>query len=187
MLKQTVSYTDFNDQDCTETLYFNLTKVELAENLHLIKPLEELQERFSGPARDVDSEDIRVIMDMVKHFMKLSYGVRSADGKRFAKSEELWTEFTQTAAYDEFLFSLFENPSRTVSFLVGIIPPELRAQAQQIASENGVEAETETPEVEVSSDTQAPAYVRENRAPRRDELAAMTEDEFKTAMAWQPQ
>jgi len=126
MLKQTVHYEDFNGNQAVETLYFNLTKTELQENLHLQAELEKLQESFDGEDRTLTREDMQATLNMVKTFMKLAYGERSADGKRFIKSDELWTEFTQTAVYDQFLFSLFEDPARGVAFMTGIMPSDLR-------------------------------------------------------------
>lgn len=130
MLKQVVEYKDFDGNPTVETLYFNITKTELAENLQLEKALTELQEKVvNGPSRTMTTEDIQMVLDLVKTFMKLAYGIRSADGKRFIKTEDIWTEFTQTAAYDAFLFSLFEKPELAMSFMTNILPADIREQA----------------------------------------------------------
>ena len=140
MLKQAITYTDFDDNENTEVLYFNLTKVELAENLNLKDELENLQQDFTGdPNRNLEEHEIRRILDLVKTFMRLSYGVRSGDGKRFIKTPELWTEFTQTAAYDAFLFGLFEKPQNAVNFMAGILPKDLRNAAMEAAGKEGKE------------------------------------------------
>lgn len=130
MLKQTISYTDWDDRPQTETLYFNLTKTELADNLHLKEDLELLHDRISGETRELTIREIQQILDMVKTFMRMSYGVRSEDGKRFIKNVDVWTEFTQTAAYDAFLTSLFDTPDKAVKFLFGVLPADLRAQVE---------------------------------------------------------
>lgn len=135
MLKQTVEYIDFNDNRATETLYFNITKTELSENLYLKDEIERVQQELSGDEREMTPAEIQRILDLVKTLMKLAYGVRSDDGKRFIKSEEVWTEFTQTAVYDAFLFSLFEEPENAVSFMLGIIPADLRSQVMSETTE----------------------------------------------------
>lgn len=135
MLKQTVEYIDFNDNRATETLYFNITKTELSENLYLKDEIEQVQQELSGDEREMTPAEIQRILDLVKTLMKLAYGVRSDDGKRFIKSEEVWTEFTQTAVYDAFLFSLFEEPENAVSFMLGIIPADLRSQVMSETTE----------------------------------------------------
>lgn len=150
MLKQTVSYYDFDDNESQETLYFNLTKTELADNLHLQTELEELQETFSGVERQLNTEEITRVIDLVKTLMKLSYGIRSADGKRFIKTDEQWVEFTQTAAYDAFLYSLFQDPQKAVEFMTGILPKDLRDEANKIVASGGVESPSPKP-VEVKS------------------------------------
>lgn len=135
MLKQTVTYTDFDDNVAVETLYFNLTKTELFDNLHLKDALEQIQEKFAGEPRSLSTEDIQEILNLVKTFMRLSYGVRSADGKRFSKKPELWEEFTETAAYDAFLISLFQDPEKAMSFLANILPADLRGEAENAMKE----------------------------------------------------
>lgn len=135
MLKQTIEYTDFDDNKCVETLYFNITKAELAENLNLKDRLEDMAAMMEGARRGLETEEINQIIALVKTFMKLSYGVRSADGKRFVKTNEQWTEFTQTAAYDAFLFSLFSEPNKAVEFMSGVLPTDLREQAMKFSAE----------------------------------------------------
>lgn len=139
MLKQTVSYFDFDDNPSQETLYFNLTKTELADNIHLQAELEQMQETFSVEKERLTPDEIRQLVDIVKTIMRLSYGVRSADGKRFVKTEELWTEFTQTAAYDAFLYSLFEDPNKAVMFMTGILPKEVRNTVEKVGSGGSAE------------------------------------------------
>lgn len=131
MLKQTVSYNDFDDNPTQETLYFNLTKTELADNLSLKDDLDAMQETFSQERHELSTTEIKQLIDLVKTIMRLSYGVRSADGKRFIKTEELWTEFTQTAAYDAFLYSLFEDPNKAIAFMTGILPKDVRSTVEQ--------------------------------------------------------
>ncbi|ADD81063.1 gp065 [Rhodococcus phage ReqiPoco6] len=130
MLKQTVEYTDFDDNRCAETLYFNLTKTELAENAHLTDRLEKMQKMFGGEKRQLETSEIQQLLDLVKTIMRISYGVRSADGKRFIKTEEQWVEFTQTAVYDEFLISMFTDPDKMFAFMYGIMPADMREQAK---------------------------------------------------------
>ena len=85
-------------------------------------------------------EDIQDILELVKEFMRMYYGVRSEDGKRFVKTPDLWLNFTQTLAYDTFLFSLFQDASKAMAFMTGILPTDLRGSVQAAidkAVENG--------------------------------------------------
>lgn len=152
MLKQTIVYNDFDDNQTQETLYFNVTKSELADNLQLLTTLEDMQNTFSGDKRELAVSEIQQIIDIVKTVMKLSYGIRSEDGKRFIKNDDLWTEFTQTAAYDAFLFSLFEDPNKAFTFITGILPKDIRHEAERAINPSGNEAPKPSVEEPVGSD-----------------------------------
>lgn len=142
MLKQSVSYEDFDENQVTETLYFNLTKTELADNLDLEDELKEIQKDFTGQGnRTLEKHEIRRVLELVKTFMRLSYGVRSEDGKRFIKTDQIWEEFTQTAAYDAFLFSLFQEPEKAFAFMIGILPKDAREAAIKASEKDGISDE----------------------------------------------
>jgi hypothetical protein len=130
MLKKTISYTDYNDENAVDTFYFNLSKAELSENLDLIESFEGLQKMFEEQ-HDLSVPEIEIIFAFVKRLMRMSYGIRTMDGKGFAKSDEIWTSFTQTAAYSALLFSLFENPQEANDFMIGIFPKDLIDSAQK--------------------------------------------------------
>lgn len=128
MLKKSVTYTDFDGSEVTETLTFNITKVELADNLHMREELEELQKMFEGDERTLETREIQAILDLVKKFMQLSYGEIDESGprKRFVKTPATWENFQQTAAYDQFLMDLFTDTTQAFSFLLDVMPQDLR-------------------------------------------------------------
>ena len=131
MLKQTVTYTDFDDVERTETLYFNITKSELLANLDLKERLEKSANMLKGAERELTPEEINEVVQLVKLFMRLSYGVRSEDGRRFKKNADIWEAFTETAAYDAFFMSLFTETNKAIDFLVGVVPKDLRDAAEK--------------------------------------------------------
>jgi len=180
MLKQTFQYTDYDDTVVQETMFFNLTKTELTENLHLKEELEEMSSIIEGENHELTSAEIKKIVELVKTFIRLSYGVRSEDGKRFAKSPEIWTEFTQTAAYDGFLFSLFEDPKRAVAFMSGILPADIRGQVAEAADKHVLarkmqevirEDEKSKPVTIVDSSVAEPAPVSVDNSSKLDKLS----------------
>lgn len=133
MLKQTFQYEDYNGDRVSEVFYFNLTKVELAENMWIKNKVEKAADIVNGPEHVMGADEMTTILDVVKDLMRLSYGVKSDDGKRFIKNDQLWTEFTQSAAYDPFLFSLFETPEKANAFMLGIMPKDLAAAAEKMS------------------------------------------------------
>lgn len=142
MLKKTVVYTDFNDQTQTEDLYFNVMESEILDNLDLEVDLERVTKLVSGEKRELVPDEIRIIVDLVKRFMKLAYGVRSEDGRKFRKSEEIWQDFVSGAAYDAFLMSLFKDAEKAWEFLAGVMPKEIRESAQAEVAKQGLSFES---------------------------------------------
>ena len=91
MLKKTITFVDYNGVERTEDHYFNLTRAELLE----------LETGTTGGLGEminkiVQAKDVPTIMRTFKTIILKAYGKKSDDGRRFIKSEELATEFTQT-------------------------------------------------------------------------------------------
>jgi len=194
MLKQTVQFTDFDDVNKTKNLYFNLTRVEVFDHIELKDEFENVQDMIGGATRDLEMHEVKLILDLVKKLMKLSYGVQKTfDGElQFVKSEEQWNSFTQTAVYDEFLIGLFENPEKAVSFLIGIWPKEITRGIDQ--------DQLKLPGMPVKMDGQAlhsvpvspddaplsegdprPAWLRELRSPTSEEMRSMGTSDMQLA------
>lgn len=112
-----VTYTDFNDKEQTEDLYFHIGKGEIldmekAEGTSLSKILMDLQNKMDGAK----------IINMCQTIIIKSYGVKSDDGKHFWKRPEILQEFMYSAAYDQLLYELTSDPSEALAFLAGILP-----------------------------------------------------------------
>lgn len=117
MLKKTFEWTDFDGKERKEDFYFNLNKAEAMEwelslDGGLVQHIEKIAAAQDGPA-------------MVALFKKLilkSYGVKSPDGKRFIKSEELSKEFEQMEPYSILFMELSTSAEAAEIFVNGIIP-----------------------------------------------------------------
>lgn len=117
MLKKTINYTDFNGEERNEDFYFNLTKAEVAElEMSINGGLSAMIEKISN------EQDNVAIMKIFKELILKSYGEKSIDGKRFVKSEELSTAFSQTEAYSELFMEIATDPDKAVKFFENIIP-----------------------------------------------------------------
>ena len=93
MLKKTITYTDYNSVERTEDFYFNLTKAELMEmEIGTTGGMADMIKRI------VDAKDAPAIIKIFKELVLKAYGEKSADGKRFVKSEEISNGFAQTEA-----------------------------------------------------------------------------------------
>lgn len=117
MLKQQVKYEDFDGNTQTETLYFNLNRMELIS----------FQKRYGSENMEnyinklIEEKQIEPMYDLLNDFVLTAYGVRSEDGKRFIKNDEIREEFKQSLAY-EALIEDFHDDSRKVleNFISGV-------------------------------------------------------------------
>jgi hypothetical protein len=66
----------------------------------------------------------------------LSYGVKSEDGKRFIKSDELRAEFSQTAAYQDMFMELAFNDGAAADFIKGIVPADMSVEMDKAIASN---------------------------------------------------
>ena len=57
-----------------------------------------------------------------KELILKAYGVKSPDGRRFIKSQELSDEFAQTEAYSELFMELAQDAEKAAEFVNGIVP-----------------------------------------------------------------
>lgn len=153
MLKKTITYTDFFGEEVTETLYFNITKAELTrmmmEEMDFGEDAESnkngLAERLMRVGRSGKGKEIIAMFDWL---IKKSYGVRSEDGRRFIKNDEVYQEFVQSAAYDAFWTDLIESTSSMEEFVTGIMPegligaaksdPEYKSLVEDLERRSGV-------------------------------------------------
>ena len=124
MLKKTITYTDYNGVEKTEDFYFNLSKAEIMEmELSTYGGLAEMIKRI------IDAQDGPAIIKVFKELILKAYGVKSPDGKRFIKSEELLTEFSQTEAYSNLFMELSTDADAASGFIKGIMPVEIPENA----------------------------------------------------------
>lgn len=123
MLKETITYTDYNDNKRTEDFFFNLSKAELME----------MEMGTTGGWTNwvkqiVEAQDAPTLVKLFKEIVLKAYGKKSLDGKRFIKSDELATEFSQTEAYSELYMKLVTDDKAASRFMNGIIPEGYAAE-----------------------------------------------------------
>ena len=121
MLKKTITFKDYNDVERTEDHYFNLKKSELLElQLSVEGGLTQYIQKL------ISQQDMPKLMELFKKIVKAAYGVKSDDGRRFMKSEEIFKEFEETEAYSELFMEISTDDKKAAEFFNAIIPPELQ-------------------------------------------------------------
>lgn len=120
MLKLTETYTDYNGVERKEDFYFNLTKAEIMEmEMTTTGGMAEMIQKI------IDAKDASAIIKVFKELILKAYGEKSADGKRFVKSEELSEAFAQTEAYSNIFMRLATDSDAAAAFVNGIIPSDI--------------------------------------------------------------
>lgn len=119
MLKKTITYVDYNGTSRTEDFYFNLSKAEIMD----------MELSVSGGlsatiTKIMAEQDAPNLVKLFKDLILKAYGEKSSDGKRFIKSEELSTAFSQTEAYVELFTELATNSEKAAEWVNGITPSE---------------------------------------------------------------
>ena len=117
MLKKTITYTDYNGTERTEDFYFNLSKAEVTEmEMGIEGGMTEMINKI------VAAKDSPAIIAVFKNLILKAYGEKSADGKRFIKSDEISAAFSQTEAYSELFMELATDADAAAKFVNGIVP-----------------------------------------------------------------
>ena len=124
MVVERIKYTDFNGLDREEEFMFNLTEAEITE----------MELTTDGGLSDsikkiIAAQDTPQIIKVFKMLLLKSYGEKSADGRRFVKSDKLSEEFAQTNAYSQLFMKLATDDKAAVAFINGIMPDSMQEKA----------------------------------------------------------
>lgn len=132
MLEKVIKFVDYDGNKREETHYFNLNKAETiqwmttAGEYTLDKLLLRLATEKNG----------KRIMEIFEDLIRRSYGVKSLDGRRFEKSDEIWNNFYQTEAYSELFSELVTDGAKAAAFVNAILPANIASEVSKAMIEN---------------------------------------------------
>lgn len=132
MFKKTITYEDYDGQMRTEEHWFHLNKAEILKWLMtegdytLDQVLVRLMEKRNG----------KEVMKIFDDFIRLSYGVKSLDGKHFVKNEEVWENFRNTEAYSTLFIELVTDADKAADFVKHVIPKDMMESISKEMIEN---------------------------------------------------
>ena len=126
MYVREMEYTDFNGVTRKEKFYFNLTKAEILE-LELGKAggLTEYIRKI------IEAQDTPTIMSLFKTLLLKSYGVKSDDGRRFIKNDQVREDFEQTQAFSDLYMLLALDDEEASKFVNAIVPADMKVSDEQ--------------------------------------------------------
>lgn len=131
MIHKTVTYTDYNGNSRTETFYFHFTQAEIME-MQL-----SVEGGFNARVQKmIDVKDQPSIIKLVKDFVLDAFGVKSDDGRRFMKSEELRRSFEENPAYSIIFMELATDADAAAKFVNGVAPSDMPKHTPAIAAGN---------------------------------------------------
>ena len=126
MYVKEIEYTDFNGVARKEKFYFNLTKAEILDmELGKTGGLTEYIQKI------LEAQDTPAIMSLFKSLLLKSYGVKSDDGRRFVKNDQIRAEFEQTQAFSDLYMLLALDDGEASKFVNAIVPADMKVSDEQ--------------------------------------------------------
>lgn len=170
MLTKTITYTDFNDNERTEDFYFHLSEREIM-NLHT---------RYDGGLDGaieamVQANDIHELLAILQEIILMSYGVKSADGKSFIKSDEVKQQFEYSAAFSELYLELLSDEQNAVDFIKNLLPTKAQKRIDELEAESKHKPDA-VQTVSVPNAEQVP--VEDNGSDEEDNLVTLKQVDF---------
>ena len=90
----------------------------------------------------VMSKDTPELIKLFKKVILMAYGIKSDDGKRFKKSDEIRDDFMSTEAYSEIYMELATDADEASRFINGILPEDLANQANDLIAKGEIDEDT---------------------------------------------
>ena len=120
MIVYTETYTDFNGNKRTEDFRFHFNQAELLE-------MEMTTEGgFSARVqRIINANSHSELVQIMKKFVLDAYGVKSDDGRRFKKDEEIRRSLVECPAYSRIFMRLASDDKAAAEFINGVTPDDM--------------------------------------------------------------
>lgn len=123
MIIYTETYTDYNGNQRTEDFRFHFSQAELME-MEL-----STEGGFSARVnRIINANNHPELLQVMKTFVLDAYGVKSEDGRRFRKNEEIRQEFLESPVYSKIFMRLTTGPNaaeEASKFINGVTPDDM--------------------------------------------------------------
>lgn len=126
MIKETIKYTNFDEEEVEGDFYFNITKTELLDIE--VEHQEGLEDWIMKVIR---AKDHKTMWEEFKRIVLLAYGEKSPDGERFVKTPEISEAFSHHAAFDAFMMKLVTDDDYAARFIKGVIPKDLATKMDE--------------------------------------------------------
>lgn len=141
MIKKTVNYVDFDGNQVSEELHFNMMQTEALE-FGMELPDEVIKTVGDPTSVDVNAASLELVKTLggkgiysfIKKLVLMSYGVRK--DKAFIKNDQIREEFEHSLAFDTFFMELMSSDEAAAEFVNGVLPATLADKVQTATSNN---------------------------------------------------
>ena len=159
MVVRELKVKDFKGNEREYKLHFNMTEAEIME-FEFGSEKGGISEAYERMLRAQDTPEI---MRALRSVVMTAYGVLSADGESFQKSEDISRAFSYSAAYSDFIMKLYTDDAYGKAFLTELFPPEvIKKILARVEEQNKKKEAAEQKEAQV---TQFPAGENTEAAP----------------------
>lgn len=125
MIKKDIKYTDHNGVEQNDPFYFHLSKGELV--LMEMSAIDSNTEGMNDKIKRIErTRDGKQLAGIFKEIVDSSYGIKSHDGARFIKNDEILAEFKSSEAWSEVIVGLATNADFAIEFINGLMPQAMR-------------------------------------------------------------
>ena len=126
MIKKTVTYTDLNGKERTESFYFHFYENEILEmELSVDGGFAERVQKM------IDAQDQPSLIAVIKKFVLDAYGIKSDDGRQFIKNDAVRSAFVQCPAYSKIFMELVLDDKVAAEFVKGVVPANMSDRVSQ--------------------------------------------------------
>jgi hypothetical protein len=154
MIKHTVKYIDFDENEVEKDFWFNLNEGDL-----ITIQMSKKQGFFEMLDIAIKNEDPTIVMEAFQKV--LIGGVGRREGELFIKDEEARNQLVYTNAYSALLVWMLANPLEARAFIDGMLPAGAQAAVKDSRDELIAKFQAKTEEMavtELSLDTEPNAF-----------------------------
>lgn len=124
MIKRTFTYENLDGEKVSEEYLFNLTQSELRELFY------EREGGIYAYAQTIVSTSSNAkALNMIIGMVMRSVGIRSEDGRRIIKTDEVRDRFRFSPCYDELMNEVFD-PEEWSKFLLNVVPKDKKEELE---------------------------------------------------------
>lgn len=141
MYKKTVKFEDFNGNEVTQDFYFHISEAELMN-----KEMSTEEGWSTFMERIIKEENKKKLVEEFEWFISFSYGIKSDDGLRFEKSDEIRESLKQHPAYGSIFMDIMADTKSAAEFVNGVFPRSLRNKISEVEEKTGTSISEMKPE-----------------------------------------